>query len=142
MRTLEAATWWKRLLAIVYDTLVVAGLLMVAGLMVLPFNGGNAVPASTLWYQLYLLAVLWAYFALSWWRAGQTVGARAWKLEVRDLAGRFPSLGRATLRAVLAVPSIGLGGIGLLWCLIDREGQSAHDRLSGTQLLQARKQAA
>ncbi len=126
-------------MAIVYDTLVVAGLLMVAGLAVLPFNGGKAVPASTLWYQLYLLAVLWAYFVLSWWRAGQTVSARAWKLEVRDSAGNFPSLGRATARAVLAVPSIGLAGIGLLWCLIDREGQSAHDRLSGTQLLQERK---
>jgi uncharacterized RDD family membrane protein YckC len=52
------------------------------------------------------------------------------------MAGNYPSLARASLRAVLALPSIGLGGLGLLWCLIDKEGQSAHDRLSGTQLLQ------
>ncbi len=123
------------MLAIVYDTLIVAGLLMVAGFAVLPFNGGTAVPASTLWYQLYLLTVVWAYFALSWWRAGQTVAARAWKLEVRDLNGRYPSVGRATLRAALAVPSLGLAGVGLVWCWFDKEGQSAHDRLSGTQLL-------
>lgn len=141
MRTLESAKWWKRLLAILYDSLIAAGLLMVAGFAMLPLNGGNAVPASTFWYQLYLLAVLWAYFGLSWWRAGQTVAARAWKLEVRDLAGNYPSLARATLRCVLAPISIGVGGLGLLWCLIDRENQSAHDRLSGTQLLQERTKA-
>ncbi len=136
MRTLEAAKWWKRLLAIVYDTLIVTGLLMIAGFVVLALNGVHAVPPNTWWYQLYLLTVVWAYFAVSWWRLGKTVAARAWKLEVRDLAGNYPSLGRASLRAVLALPSIGLGGLGLLWCLIDKEGQSAHDRLSGTQLLQ------
>jgi uncharacterized RDD family membrane protein YckC len=136
MRTLESAKWWKRLVAIVYDTLIVAGLLMIAGFVVLALNGVHAVPPNTLWYQLYLVTVVWAYFAISWWRLGKTVGARAWKLEVRDMAGNYPSLARASLRAVLALPSIGLGGLGLLWCLIDKEGQSAHDRLSGTQLLQ------
>jgi uncharacterized RDD family membrane protein YckC len=136
MRTLESAKWWKRLLAIVYDTLIVAGLLMIAGFVVLALNGVRPVPPNTLWYQLYLLMVAWAYFAVSWSRLGQTVAARAWKLEVRDMAGNYPSLARASLRAVLALPSIGLGGLGLLWCLIDKEGQSAHDRLSGTQLLQ------
>ena len=35
MRTLESARWWKRLLAIVYDTLILAGLLMVVGFAVL-----------------------------------------------------------------------------------------------------------
>jgi len=123
-------------MAIVYDTLIVAALLMVASFAVLPFNGQRVVPASTLWYQIYLLAVLWAYFALSWWRGGQTVAARAWKLEVRDLDGNYPSLARASWRAFLAPISIGLGGLGLLWCWFDREGQSAHDRLSRTQLLQ------
>jgi uncharacterized RDD family membrane protein YckC len=136
MRTLESAKWWKRLLAIVYDALIVTGLLMIAGFVVLALNGVRPVPPNTLWYQLYLLIVAWAYFAVSWWRLGKTVAARAWKLEVRDLAGNYPSLARASLRAALALPSIGLFGLGLLWCLIDKEGQSAHDRLSGTQLLQ------
>jgi len=137
MRVLESARWWKRLLAIVYDTLIVAGLLMITGFAAIAVNG-QAVPAGTLWYQLLLLLVVWAYFALSWWRVGKTVGARAWKLEVRDLSGAYPSLARASVRAILALPSIGLAGIGLFWCLIDPEGQSAHDRLSGTQLLQPR----
>lgn len=139
MRTLETAGWWKRVLAIVYDTLIVAGLLMVVGFAVLAINDGRAVPPQTLWYQLLLLTVLWAYFALSWWRAGQTVGARAWKLEVRDLDGNYPSLARASLRALLALLSIGLIGMGLIWCWFDLEGQSAHDRLSRTQLLQEPK---
>lgn len=109
---------------------------MVAGFLALAVRGGQAVAPGTLWYQAWLLLVVWAYFALSWWRGGQTVGARAWKLEVRDLAGNYPSLGRATLRAVLAPLSIGLAGAGLLWCFVDPQSQSAHDRLSGTQLLE------
>ncbi|MBV6414135.1 MAG: hypothetical protein OMOMHJEC_01957 [Xanthomonadales bacterium] len=112
---------------------------MVAGFAVLPFTGGRAVPAGALWFQAYLLALLWAYFALSWWRIGRSVGARAWRLEVRARDGRLPSLARASLRAALAPASIGLFGLGLLWCLLDREGQSAHDRLSGTQLLEESK---
>ena len=123
-------------MAIVYDSLIVAGLLMIAGFAVYALNGERVVAPQTLWYQLYLVTIVWAYFAISWWRVGKTVGARAWKLEVRDLAGNYPSLARASGRAILALLSIGLCGIGLLWCLIDREGQSAHDRLSGTQLLQ------
>ena len=139
MRVLESASWWKRLVAIVYDTLIVAGLLMITGFAALAINGGQAVQPGTLWYQILLVIVAWAYFTLSWWRVGKTVGARAWKLEVRDLSGAYPSLQRASLRAILALLSIGLAGLGLLWCLIDPEGQSAHDRLSGTQLLQPRK---
>lgn len=133
---LQPARWWRRLLAIVYDALVVLGLLFVAEMLLLPFNQGRAVPAGALWHQIYLAAVIWAYFALSWWRGGQTVATRAWRMQVRDLDGRYPSLARASLRAALALPSLALGGLGLLWCLIDREGQSAHDRLSGTQLLE------
>lgn len=135
-----AAKLWKRLLAMVYDTLIVAGLLMIAGFAVLPFTGGRAVPAGAWWFQTWLLAVTWAYFALSWWRGGHTLGARAWKLQVRDEAGRLPDLGRASLRALLALIGIGFFGIGLLWALIDNEKRSAYDRLSGTWLLEPVKE--
>ncbi len=53
MRTLEAATWWKRLMAIVYDSLIVTGLLMIAGFAVLALNGVHAVAPQTLWFQIY-----------------------------------------------------------------------------------------
>lgn len=135
MRTLESAKWWKRLLAIVYDTLIVAGLLMIAGFAVLALNGVHAVPPNTYASTLsgcHRLGLLRDLLVARW----KDRRARAWKLEVRDLAGNYPSLGRASLRAVLALLSVGLAGVGLLWCLIDPQGQSAHDRLSGTQLLQ------
>jgi len=80
MRTLESAKWWKRLTAIVYDTLIVTGLLMIAGFAVLALNGVHAVPPNTLWYQIYLVAIVWAYFAISWWRVGKTVGS--WKCAI------------------------------------------------------------
>jgi uncharacterized RDD family membrane protein YckC len=136
MRTLEPASWWKRIGAIIYDTLILSGVLMIAGFAVLPFTGGRAVPAGALWFQAYLLLIVWAYFALSWWRGAQTLGARAWRLEVRTIDGHRPGILRATARAILSLLSL-CSVIGLVWGLLDRERQCVHDRLSGTQLLQA-----
>lgn len=136
MRVLEPASFLKRLGAIIYDTLILMGVLMIAGFVVLPFTGGKAVPAGAWWFQAYLVLIVWAYFALSWWRGAQTLGARAWKLEVRTPSGARPSIGRATFRALLSLLSLA-SVVGLLWALFDRDKQCAHDRLSGTQLLQA-----
>ncbi len=135
MRILEPATFLKRLGAIVYDTLILLGVLMIAGFAVLPVTGGKAVPAGALWFQAYLILIVWAYFALSWWRGAQTLGARAWRLEVRALDGSRLSVARATLRAFLALLSMA-SVVGLMWALIDRDKQCAHDRLSGSLLLQ------
>ena len=42
---------------------------------------------------------------------------------------------QALLRYLLCWPSLGLGGIGIAWALIDRDRQFLHDRLAGTRLL-------
>ena len=132
---MEPAGMLRRLGAIVYDSLVVAAILMIATAVVMPFTGGEAVPPGTIWFELYLGTWLLLYFAGSWAIGGQTVGDRAWRLHVRDGEGRYPSWGRCILRALLAVPSLGIFGLGLIWCWFDPEGHSLHDRGAKTQLL-------
>ncbi len=79
--------------------------------------------------QLFIAAVLAAYFLWCWLRGGQTLAMKAWRIRLEPVSPR-----RALLRfllALLLVPT----GISLLWALVDRERQFLHDRLAGTRLV-------
>ncbi|MEY3982134.1 MAG: hypothetical protein RLZZ281_1003, partial [Pseudomonadota bacterium] len=40
----------------------------------------------------------------------------------------------AAIRFVVALPSV-LLGLGFLWAIVDRDGQTLHDRVAGTRLV-------
>lgn len=128
------ASLWRRLAAGTYDLLVVLAILMVLTGLVLLARAGSPFDPQSAWFRLLLLVGWWAYFAWSWTRAGQTLGMRAWRLELTGRDGRLASLRQATLRFVAAWLSTLALGLGFLWCLVDREGRAWHDRLSGTEL--------
>ena len=134
------APLWLRLAALGYDLLVlVAVWMLVAGLVLLAFGGDVDVahqpPLYHVVLQAALLLVTGTYFALSWARAGQTIGMRAWRLHIVDsTTRRAPSLRNAVLRFAVALASALALGVGFLWCLFDREGRSWHDLAAGTRL--------
>jgi uncharacterized RDD family membrane protein YckC len=81
--------------------------------------------------QLFIAAVLAAYFLWCWLRGGQTLAMKAWRIQ---LVGVTP--GRALLRLVLAalfVPTL----ISFFWVFLDRDRQFLHDHLAGTRLVTA-----
>ena len=82
-------------------------------------------------HQLFLVAVLAAYFLWCWLRGGQTLAMKAWRVR---LVGVSP--GRALLRFLLALALVPTGA-SLVWALVDRDGQFLHDRLAGTRLVLA-----
>ena len=150
----------SRLAALLYDLLIALALLLVVGLLaqlatharLVTMRGGHAqVPLA---YQGLQLAVLIGYFVLSWWRGGQSIGARAWRLRVLAADGAPPRLPRALLRALLAAapllalllgrvapPRVALLAVAALWMIdyaappFDRARRTLHDRLSGTRLV-------
>ncbi len=150
----------SRLAALLYDLLIALALLLVVGLLaqlatharLVTMRGGHAqVPLA---YQGLQLAVLTGYFVLSWWRGGQSIGARAWRLRVLAADGAPPRLPRALLRALLAAapllalllgrvapPRVALLAVAALWVIdyaalpFDRARRTLHDRLSGTRLV-------
>jgi uncharacterized RDD family membrane protein YckC len=77
--------------------------------------------------QLFILAVLAAYFVWCWLRGGQTLAMRAWRIRLVDVTP-----GRAVLRFILA---LALLPVSILWALVDRDRQFLHDRLAGTRLI-------
>jgi uncharacterized RDD family membrane protein YckC len=127
--------FFRQLASIVYDLLVVVALLMVLTGLVIAARAGRAFDPQSAWFRLLLLVGWWAYFAWSWTHGGQTLGMRAWRLQLESSAGGPVSLGRASLRFGAAWLSALALGLGFLWCLVEPDGRSWHDRISGTVLV-------
>lgn len=129
----------RRISAVIYDGLILAGLWMIAAaLVVVP--AGDAIDVGTHWFQLFLLAVAFAYFGGCWHYGGQTVGMRAWKIWLvgestppawRALALRF---------AVGALSTVSLG-LGFWWAATRQDRATWHDLASSTRLVVGEPQA-
>ncbi|NND60917.1 MAG: RDD family protein [Gammaproteobacteria bacterium] len=123
----------RRLGALLYDLLIVGALLIAAGAIALFATNGEAVAAGTVWFQLYIGAVIALYFVWFWWKRGQTLGMVAWRIAIRD--GRSSgsiSLGQAVTRFV---SSVLLFVIGFLPIVFDSRNRSWYDRISGTRTI-------
>lgn len=124
----------RRIAAMLYDWLLLAGLLFVFTLLAILLSGGVAIAPGTVWFEITLLAVIVTFFCFFWMR-GQTLGMRAWKLRIERRDGGAVSLRAALVRLGAAVLSLVPLGLGFAWCLVDRDGSSWHDRLSGTRIV-------
>ena len=98
---------WRRLLALVYDLLIVVAIVMVVGLLCQLATGGQlirtgAVTIVPAWYQALQGVVVAAYFVSSWVRGGQTVGMRPWRIRVTREDGGAMSMQQALIRLLVA----------------------------------------
>ena len=126
----------RRLGAILYDSLLVIALLMLATLPFIAVRGGDIVePDDNLVYQVCMMLVIFAFFTFFWSYGGQTLGMRAWRMRLETKDGGVPSFAVATLRFGIAVVSLLAVGLGFLWQLWDKEELTWHDRFSGPRLL-------
>ncbi|HIG90979.1 MAG TPA: RDD family protein [Methylococcaceae bacterium] len=124
--------FWRRLFAIFYDTFLLAALLFISTALALPLNAGEAFAADPL-YLGYLIGVCFLFFGWFWTHGGQTLGLRAWKIQILTATKQPLSWKDALSRFIWATLSWGLFGLGFIWILFDKEKKSLHDRLSGTQ---------
>lgn len=98
---------WRRLLALVYDLLIVVAIVMVVGLLCQLVTGGTLIGTGAkvvvpMWYQALQVLVVAAYFISSWRRGGQTVGMRPWRIQVTRDDGGQPTLQQTVIRALVA----------------------------------------
>ncbi|MDX1507475.1 MAG: RDD family protein [Woeseiaceae bacterium] len=125
----------RRLGAILYDTLLVAALLMLATVPFVAVRGGEPVEPGNYLYQAVLVLVTWAFFVGYWVKRGRTLGMQAWRIQIEDSDGELPGVGACTLRFLAAGVSWACFGLGFLWQLWDPESLTWHDRASGTRLV-------
>lgn len=127
----------RRLMSIVYDTLLLAAVLFVAGLPTAFID----IPAGTLGSHLlwlYMLSVAFAFFGWFWTHGGQTLGMKTWRIRVEQLDGSAITWRRALLRFAAALFSWALFGLGFLWAAFHPERLALHDLVSRTRLTRAR----
>jgi uncharacterized RDD family membrane protein YckC len=148
---------WRRLAAMVYESLLIAAILVGAG-----FAAGGASHRFEGWerwlFQLYLVGILGIYFIWCWRRGGRTPAMSAWRLRLFTSNGARLGLGRAVWRYSLALFAFGTGAVSLmlmrdharewgtwlalapavitvLWALVDGQRQFLHDRMAGTRMV-------
>lgn len=142
MTTSDNVSLLRNLGAILYDTLLLAAVLLFALIPLAAidhwFQVRHSVPYK-LFASLYLVGIAYVYFAWMWRRGGQTVGMRAWHIRLVGDDQDVPGWNTCALRAGMAVISALCLGLGYLWMLWDRDGRSWHDRASATHLLRVPK---
>lgn len=130
----------RRLAALVYDLVLLLGILMLAlTIVVVPYDMlfAEPFPHRDPWHrlalQLYLLVCIGGFFGFFWVRGGQTLGMRTWhfRLVRDDGSGLRPR--DALLRLVWAMVCLAPAGAGFLWILADRDGLAWYDRLTHTR---------
>lgn len=142
----------RRLSAMVYDSLLVFGVLFTATLPTLFLDPGNQQainneqvvnelpPLVGGWlFQLYLLLVYIGFFCWFWIKNGQTLGMQAWRLQIEDFSGQRITLQQCLLRLLGALLSTLCLGAGYWWIWIDKDRLSWHDRLSKSRVVQLPK---
>ncbi len=148
------ASLWRRLLSFTVDTAAIAGVAAlyitlassVTGLKT-PEAGLTGLDAFVAWlralhtvllpgfFLVLVLALVYCAVAAFLWN-GRTLGRLLLGLRLVDTHGLAPAPGRAIVRAVLASLSFGLFLGGFWMALFDRRGQTLHDKLTSTFVVQ------
>ncbi|WP_147070275.1 RDD family protein [Sulfuriferula plumbiphila] len=132
--SLPTAGLWRRISAMIYESLLLLALLFIADYLFLALTHNASSPLFKALLQAYLLLMMAGYFSWSWLR-GQTLAMKTWRIRVVNREGAALTLQQALLRFVLAMVLIPAFGISLIWALFDRDKQFLHDRLAGTRLV-------
>ena len=136
---LGPAPLWRHLIAIFYDLFLIIPLLMLTTAILVAIHGPTestdalAVPAWQVWFLSF--SALVGFFGTFWRMKGQTLGMQAWRVKLIAADGNDISWQQVVTRIAVAIPALGLAGLGLLWRYFDADKRSWHDRASGTRLV-------
>ena len=135
-----SAGFGRRLAALLYDSVLLAALLVVftSGAVFLNHRKAIAPDTAGAWVYLYragLLGVIAGYYLVNWTRSGQTLGMRAWRLRAVTETGTPLALQAAVSRLLFGMLAWAPAALGVLWLYVDREHLALHDRLSRTRVV-------
>jgi len=127
-------TLFRHLAVMVYDTLLLLAILLLAGLIAVAFNGGQAIGQGNPFFFLYLLAVSFLFYGWFWTHGGQTLGMRSWKVKLISYDNGSVSWQQAFVRFAVALLSWMPAGIGFWWQYLGKNKLSWPDLISNTKL--------
>jgi len=149
---------------LVYEALLLAALVLIAGFLVAPLvSPGSSpgrplrlpdLPSRVIEFCILFAAGAW-YYVWSWTGGRKTLPMKTWHIAIVDTEGAPPDLRTAlgrylaswigpvcALGAYVALRPAGLGahaawlvGLNYLWALVDPDRSFLHDRIAGTRLV-------
>ena len=135
--------FFKRLLVICYDLLLLLGVVFVASFVFLlvpdAISQSIAVRAVKV---AYLIVVVFCFYGWFWTHGGQTLGMKVWNLYLIDMHGKFLRWPHACLRFVCAIFAWLPMGLGFTWILLSRHNLAWHDMLSKSYIVTHRPNTA
>ena len=147
----------RRLGALLYDALLLVAVLFFASLLiVVPFNITYGHPYYPI-YVIYVYTISFFFLGWFWTHGGQTLGMRAWRIQLQHINGQsitwkwalyrffsvlvfwFPAAAgylflQATYKQLIyfwIVPIV----VDYLWCFLNPDRLAVHDILSRTRLV-------
>ena len=125
----------RRIFSMLYEILLLLAVLFFSAYIFLALTHNPQSAAIKIVFQVYLVAIMAIYFVWFWCKGGQTLAMKTWRLRLVSAHGASVTLKQCGLRFVAAFIGIGLGGVSILWALIDRDRQFLHDRIAGTKII-------
>ncbi len=132
---------WRRLGAIIYDSIVLACVVFLAWQPV-PLIPEALHPTLGRGIRLvYLTVICFLFFGWFWCHGGQTLGMRAWGIKLVSTSANHNGVTwrAAWMRFISALLSWCVAGMGFLWSLFHHNQSTWHDILSQTRLVVLRK---
>ncbi len=148
-KALPPAGLFKRLFAMLYDSLLVLAIIMLGTALAIAlrvwFSGADIAvndpdtAAHGLLFQAWLLFLGCGFFVYFWRRTGQTLGMQAWRLKICNSDGSLISIKQCFLRLLGGVLSWLCLGLGYWQIAFRSDGASWSDLLSDSRCAQLPK---
>ena len=135
---MQPAGFLKRVLALVYDSLLIGAIVLVLSLLLVFVNGGYPESGSVLSFiQFFILVFAGPIFYSYFWIAnkGQTTGMVAWKIKLVSMDESELNIIQTMLRCLISTISFVCFGMGYLWILYDKDNLSWSDMLTKTKVI-------
>lgn len=128
----------RRFAAVLYDSLLITGMLFPITLILIWIRGGTAFSPGDRLFEGIIALTSWAFHVWFWTHGGQTLGMKAWGIKIEDTSGRSVNAATASKHFLLGVLLCLPFGLGWWWSILDPHHRSLQEILSGTRIVRHR----
>lgn len=124
----------RHLIVIIYDLLLLLSVLLLATLVAVLLNQGEAIQPGNPFFMAYLVGVSFLFYGWFWRHGGQTLGMRSWKVFLYSQHTSSITWRQAFIRLIVSIIAWLPLGLGIWWQYLGKHQRSWPDVLSGTFL--------